>query len=83
VINVDVSNFHSWLPTILTAVVVILGMVGFSIKLKNASTELSHLFAAISASMADNKITPEELQLIIDEAKQVVQAMKANKTNGK
>lgn len=80
----DLSNLSSWLPTILTAVIVILGMIGISIKLKNASTELSHLFAAISSAMSDSKITPEELQLIIDEAKQVVQVMKdKEKANGK
>ena len=70
------DNITAWLPTILTGLLVIAGMIGVTIKIKGASTELSHMFAAIAAAVADNKLTKEEVAQIVEEAKQVVAAIK-------
>ena len=73
------NSIYIWLPAIVTAALMILGIIGISSRIKSATEELAHLFAVITTSLSDNKLTKEELEQIVKEAKEFIEALKTKK----
>jgi len=78
-----VTNAPEWISTALTIVIGLLGLLGLggaylSSKIDTLKKEIIELFTVISVSIKDGKVTPEEVNSIIKEAKDVVKSIKSS-----
>lgn len=60
-------------PVVLT---ILIGYLGIATKMKSVSKEIGELFIAIMTALEDGKISREEVEQIIKEAKDIPEALK-------
>lgn len=79
-----VTHAPEWISMILNVILGLLGLIGFggiwiASRIEAVKKEMSELFAAVIVSLGDGKISPEEVDSIIKEAKDVYRSVKEQK----
>lgn len=77
------SEINPWIPIVATGVITVLGFLGYKgivgkieQKVIEVSKEFQELAHAIVVITSDGKVTPEEVEQVIKEAKDVIKSIK-------
>ena len=67
---------QEYLPTILTTLIVILGMFGIFVFVKKALKEITEFFVDLTSALEDNKITKEEMDILKQDFQEILNSFK-------